>query len=183
MERQTLFRTVHGSHLYGLAHAGSDHDTYEVVTRLPYVAHNGSRSKYARQTIQGSEDRFVIDLSTFMAQCDRGVPQALEAMFSTVADVDHIAELRAGYRAGGEVVARYLRTIKAFYNHGDAKRRRHAARLAQNLQDIRQYGRFNPKVYSVEALDLLTRLSHEDLQDFALRPLQSLSEMRNALRS
>lgn len=169
MERTTLFRTVHGSHLYGIAHEGSDHDTYEVVTRLPHVEHNGARSKYARQTIQGTEDRFVIDLSTFMAQCARGVPQALEAMFSTVPEVDSISHLRAGYRAGGEVTERYLRTMKAFY-FGDAKRVRHAARLAVNLRDLREFGRFDPTL-STNQKFLVQELMHEPLvilRDFAL---------------
>jgi len=30
MHDSYVFRTVHGSHLYGLAHAGSDNDTFAV---------------------------------------------------------------------------------------------------------------------------------------------------------
>ncbi len=144
MEREVLFSTPHGSHLYGLATPTSDRDFYTVVTRLPHVAHNGTKARYAKQTIKGQDDNFVIDLSTFMLLCEKGVPQALEAMFSQVPTEDRIADLRRQYRVGTAVLPTYLRTIKSFMLAGDFKRRRHAFRLALNARDIADSGRFNP---------------------------------------
>lgn len=144
--RTVLFSTPHGSHLYGLAHAGSDRDHYTVVTRLPHVAHNGTRARYARQTIRGDQDTFVIDLSTWLLLCTKGVPQALEAMWSTTPEVDLLGAFRASYRAGPPVLSTYLRTIRSFAGAGDFKRRRHAARLALNAHAILCDGRFNPRL-------------------------------------
>lgn len=174
-KRTVLFSTPHGSHLYGLAHAGSDHDTYTVVTRLPHVAHNGTRARYARQTIRGDQDEFVIDLSTWLLLCEKGVPQALEAMFSPRPTVDLIGPFRAAYRATPAVVPTYLRTISSFTRSGDWKRRRHAARLALNMRSILRHGRFNPELDPTEVVFATACATlHEDddptqaLRQFAL---------------
>ena len=166
MTREVLFSTPHGSHLYGLAHEGSDRDTYTVVTRAPHVEQR-SRARYARQTIKGSEDEFVIDLSTFLLLCDKGVPQALEAMWSQSPTVDLLGALRGGYRASTPVIGTYLRTIKSFARAGDYKRRRHALRLALNARDILHFGFFNPRLTESDA-QLVSRLAHrEDAEDVA----------------
>lgn len=151
LQRTVLFSTPHGSHLYGLAHSGSDRDTYTVVTRLPHVAQR-SRARYARQTIRGDQDEFVIDFSTWLQLCEKGVPQALEAMFSPQPTVDLIRSFRAAYRATPAVVPTYLRTITSFTRSGDWKRRRHAARLALNVRSILRSGRFNPEMDASEVL-------------------------------
>lgn len=164
MERTVLLSTVHGSHLYGLAHAGSDRDTYTVVTRAPHVAHNGTKARYAKQKISGDTDSFVIDLSTFMLLCDKGVPQALEAMFSPVADVDLIHALRGSYRCTTAVLPTYLRTIKSFLMAGDYKRRRHGFRLALNAADIGHYGFFNPRLCEADAEWISDLAKPEDTQ-------------------
>lgn len=164
MERQVLFSTPHGSHLYGLAHAGSDRDTYTVVSRLPHVAHNGTRSRYAKQRISGAEDTFVIDLSTFMRLCDKGVPQALEAMWSRTPTADLLGSLRGSYRASTAVLPTYLRTIRHFARAGDFKRKRHALRLGLNARDIAEFGFFNPTL-TLEQAALITRLAEGSAED------------------
>ena len=68
-----LLRSIHGSHLYGLAHANSDNDTYIVVDQ-------GTRR--AKQKIVGKEDVTVLTLGEFARQIHKGVPQALEALYS-----------------------------------------------------------------------------------------------------
>lgn len=164
--REVLFSTPHGSHLYGLATPTSDNDTYTVVTRLPHVAHNGTRARYARQTIRGDEDAVVIDLSTFMLLCDKGVPQALEAMFSPVATVDRIPELRAGYRAGNPAPLTYRRTIANFLQAEGFKRRRHAFRLALNCATMERYGRFCPVLSADQAEEITTLAGDPDADPF-----------------
>lgn len=164
--RQPLFSTVHGSHLYGLATPESDRDHYTVVTRLPHVSHNGTRARYAKQKIRGADDEFTIDLSTFLLLCDKGVPQALEAMFSRQPTLDLIAGLRASYRVSTPVLPTYLRTITSFLKAGDFKRKRHAVRLALNAREIRRSGRFNPTLTDLErriVQDYADNFSAEDL--------------------
>jgi predicted nucleotidyltransferase len=155
MERLTLFKTVHGSHLYGLAHAGSDNDYYTVVTKKEVDTRFGkqTRSRYAKQKIDGTEDSMVVDFGTWVEMCKSGVPQALEAMFSTMPMEDSIADFRASFRVGTEAYDRYLRTIKSFALSEDNnfKKRRHALRLALNLQEIGRTGRFNPTLSKEDA--------------------------------
>lgn len=139
MEFPVLFKTQHGSHLYGLNHAGSDEDFYTVVDRP-----RGARYKWAKQTIVDGEDSVRVDLPTWLRWCDKGVPQALEAMFAPNPMVDKIPSLRAAYRAGGEARSTYTRTIRNFVEADDFKRRRHAVRLGFNLRDLLKTGRFNP---------------------------------------
>jgi hypothetical protein len=141
-----LFRTIHGSHLYGLARPDSDIDYYEVVDSVPT-----KRAGYCRQTISDGIDVTRIDLGTWIRQCERGTPQALEAMFSRTHEIDHIGPLRAGFRAGGPVMATYLRTIRSFIEATDPKRTKHAVRLALNAQSIARYGRFDPRLTGQEA--------------------------------
>lgn len=138
---EILFKTIHGSHLYGLNHAESDEDYYTVVRRP-----RGRRYKWAKQTIVDGVDSMRVDLPTWLRLCEKGVPQALEAMFSPMAEIDNLPFLRHAYVPGGEVRRTYHRTIEKFIMSGedDFKRRRHAVRLAFNLHDIMHHGQFNP---------------------------------------
>jgi predicted nucleotidyltransferase len=109
MDKTVLFKTVHGSHLYGLAHENSDNDTYTVLDKV-----KNRKARYAKQRISGEDDSMVVDFGTWLDMCRSGVPQACEAMFSTQPLVDTIAEFRAGYRIGTGALERYLRTITNF---------------------------------------------------------------------
>lgn len=173
--REVLFKTVHGSRLYGLAHAGSDEDFYTVVTKKPTDDRYGrqERARYAKHKIVGDEDSTVVDFGTFVEQCKSGVPQALEAMFSTMTiGDDRIAEFRNGFTCGTQVYERYFRTIKSFALAEDEgiKKRRHALRLALNLRDIGRYGRFNPTLSSEDVAWItdMAHKSHNDVYGLAL---------------
>lgn len=140
MPDDIILRTIHGSHLYGLAHKDSDLDVYTVVN-------NRHLRRRAHQKIAGENDSFVIDLTYFMHLVESGVPQAAEALFSPIADIDKLGPFRLYYKLNTAKAANtYRRTIKSFYAAGDFKRRRHALRLYLNLQDITVYGRFNPRL-------------------------------------
>lgn len=167
--RQTLFKTVHGSRLYGLAHAGSDEDFYTVVTKQPYTGRGQGKARYAKQTIVGEEDMMLLDFGTWLEQCRSGVPQALEAMFSQQASEDSIAPFRAGYRAGTEVYARYFRTIKSFALQEEFKKKRHALRLALNLNEMARTGRFNPTLSPEDAayISLYATKGNDDVYGLA----------------
>lgn len=168
---EVLFKTLHGSHLYGLAHAGSDVDWFTVVTKKDgTTAH--TRKKYARQSIVDGVDSNVVDFGTWMVGCANGVPQYLEAMFSPIPEVDRISEFRQSFYVTHGAYARYMRTIKSFALAEDpsTKRRRHALRLGLNLQSIGRYGRFNPTLSEEDAKyisDMATK-SHEDVLGLAL---------------
>ena len=175
MEREVLFKTVHGSRLYGLSHAGSDWDYYTVVTKRVSDTRFGrqTRAKYAKQKITGDQDSMVIDFGTWVEQCRSGVPQALEAMFSAMpVGEDRIADFRRGYRVGTEVFERYFRTIKSFALAEDdgIKKRRHALRLALNLNELARTGRFNSTLSAEDAryITNMAHKSHEDVYGLAL---------------
>ena len=166
--REVLFKTVHGSHLYGLNHAGSDEDFYTVVTKKPTDNRYGrqERAKYAKHKIVDNEDSTVVDFGTWVEMCKSGVPQALEAMFSNMPLEDNITEFRNGFRCGTQVYERYFRTIKSFALAEDdgIKKRRHALRLALNLRDIGRYGRFNPTLRP-EDIAWITDMAHKSHSD------------------
>lgn len=154
MPFKPLLRTVHGSHLYGLAREDSDLDVYEVVPD-----NYTDRLRYAKQTIVDGVDTFQVDLSTWLHYCEIGVPQACEAMFSQKADIDLIRGLRASFRLTSQSWSTYLRVMKSFALHEGhdrfaLKRRRHALRLAFNLRDIRAKGWFNPTLDSTTARNI-----------------------------
>jgi hypothetical protein len=136
-----LYKTVHGSRLYGMSHAGSDWDYYTVVDKV-----KTNKAKFSTHKIVGETDSVVVDFGTWVDQCKDGVPQALEAMFSNMAVEDRITEFRTSFYVGTQAYDRYLRTIKSFaYSEKDSfKRKRHALRLGINLKYLARYGRFNP---------------------------------------
>lgn len=169
----TLFKTVHGSRLYGLAHAGSDEDFYTVLAKKPYLGKGQGKARYAKQTIVGAEDSMVVDFGTWVEMCKSGVPQALEAMFSGMALTDEIEDFRASFRVGTEVYERYMRTIKSFALSEDPgfKKKRHALRLALNLAEMGATGRFNPTLSEADATYITDRAigrSHSDVYGEAM---------------
>ena len=137
-----IFSTVHGSHLYGMAHNGSDVDIYEVF--------EGDGTSLT-QKIHGGDDHVWGSLEAFTRRALTGSHQSCEALFSPVKVFrpgmrEKYGAYLDGFRVtGSDVFAKYERTIKKFC-YGDFKRRRHAARLALNLAELRAEGRFNPRL-------------------------------------
>lgn len=127
--------TIHGSHLYGLAHENSDRDFFSVVSR-------GTKTEHK---IVGDIDTTEVPLDVFLRNVYSGSHQSCEALFSPEAWVHPQWEpMFRGVRvAGEEVFRKYRRTIKKFA-YGTPKQKRHAMRLGYNLADLRDYGRFNP---------------------------------------
>lgn len=167
MKHKVLFKTVHGSRLYGLNHDDSDYDYYTVVDKV-----KTRKASYSTQTIIGENDSVVVDFGTWIGQCTIGVPQALEAMFSNMAVVDEISEFRNDFKTGTQVYSRYLRTIKSFaYADKDPyKRKRHAMRLAINMNQIRKDGRFNPTLTPAMAryISSVANLGSDEVYETAL---------------
>ena len=127
---ELIFSTVHGSHLYGLAHEGSDRDVYYVYE---------GKGRNLRHAMNGDDDSVRGTLDAFLERAYTGSHQAVEALFSQKKDwapgmfERYGAMLDRLYIEGGEVFAKYERTIKKF-SYGDFKRRRHACRLRLNFK-------------------------------------------------
>jgi len=142
VERALIFETVPGSHLYGLAHSGSDRDIYRVYEGTG-IHLNQSVGLY-RDVVRG-------DLEAFVRRALTGSHQSCEALFSPVKEYAPGMEAKwgpflDGFRVTGrEVFEKYERTITKFC-YGDYKRRRHAARLHLSLMGLRRDGRFNPQL-------------------------------------
>lgn len=137
-----LFRTRHGSHLYGMNHDGSDEDWYEVWSSL-----EGGRVFH---TIDGGRDLYRASLSYWLRLAGSGSPQALEAMFAPdqFVEVDLLAGLRAGYRVHtASALATYRRAIDDFAVSARPKVRRHSVRLAHDLAHLLALGWFDPTVF------------------------------------
>lgn len=142
-----LLKTVVGSHLYGLNHAGSDYDLFEVY----------GWDKFRGKQKVGEIDHTRQSYDRFMTYCAKGVPQYLEAMWSRKAEVDEMPFNRFTYRPNlAETRDTYMRTIKNFWLAGweedDFKRRRHAVRLWLNLKAMERKGLFDPTLHAGQVL-------------------------------
>lgn len=145
-----LLRTIHGSHLYGLAHADSDRDIYEV-----FATTRTARKRNIKQTIVNGIDKTSVDMSTFMHMVDECVPQALEALWSPVAEIDNINSFRTQYRVNrAKMKEVYIRTARKFAEIDDVKHKRHALRLILNLGTTLEYGKFNPQLSATDLIIL-----------------------------
>lgn len=163
-----LLDTPHGSQLYGLNHIHSDKDRYVVIDKRPTGI---AKKHWMTQKIEGDQDVVTTDLVTFLRQCDSGIPQALEAMFSPKAKVDKIESLRLSYYTGlNMVVNTYSRTITNFVidsvvSNNRFKLKRHALRLAINLGDLMSKGRFNSVLTTQQAV-FISAMAAENTREY-----------------
>lgn len=163
----TVLFTVHGSHLYGLDHEDSDYDTYRVVL-------DGPKGK-SRQWIHLNHDATEVHIDRFVEQCFQGVPQALEALYSRSGAVNaNYAPFLRGIRVNKyQACDTYRRTALAIGLSGDGfKARRHGLRLALNLQEFMEFGRFDPTLNPTAArwLGYVTRLEGQ-VYEYVLRDI------------
>ncbi len=147
MNDQLIFRTEHGSHLYGLSHEGSDRDIYEVYDKPGHTLR--------QQFLEDGMDVVRGGIWAFVNRALTGSHQSCEALFSgrkewTDYGWNRYGAFIEGLRvAGGDVVEKYERTIRKFA-YSDYKRRRHSVRLYFNLHDLRRCGRFNPTLDGIQ---------------------------------
>lgn len=149
-----IFRTVHGSRLYGTDHADSDNDVFEVYEDdLPNLHHS----------TDGTLDVTSGGISTVLFRAMEGSHQSVEALFSPVKEwapgmEDRWGPIIKGVRVLGDAKQKYGRTIHKFSNSESVKMRRHSVRLAINLYDLERFdGVFNPQMSNldVQASELL----------------------------
>lgn len=140
-----IFTTIHGSRLYGFERKGSDYDRFTVTDSL--------RLK-ASQRVIGDQDHVRMGLNLFLIRALGGSHQSVEALFSPLKEwnpeFEHLKPFIDNMVVcGAPVYQKYERTIKSF-SFGDFKRRRHAARLSLNLASLREIGRFNPILPTID---------------------------------
>jgi hypothetical protein len=143
-EPEIIFKTIHGSFLYGMNHEGSDLDFYVVTTG----------NQKPRHVVENGVDTVTVSFPVFLRYAQWGSHQAVEALFSDEKVWhSHKASIKPYLDrmkvCGPEVYSKYERTIRAFC-FGDEKRRRHAVRLSQNLDKLRRDGIFNPRMTAGE---------------------------------
>ncbi|WP_192496671.1 nucleotidyltransferase domain-containing protein [Pseudoclavibacter sp. CFCC 13796] len=139
-----ILQTVHGSRLYGLQHPGSDYDFSLVVDRrMPRPLH----------IIRADVDVTVVSVDEFMAQVFRGVPQALEALYSASAQItDAWAPFLRRWRSTGTLVRSTFRRTQAAFRRDrvTSKRLIHARRLQIEAAQIESCGRLRPELTATE---------------------------------
>lgn len=141
-----VLSTVHGSHLYGTAHAASDLDTYTVLMNSP--VNRATTSVKTKQLLVGNDDVLTTGLTEFLVKCEAGVPQALEAMFSPVAHGLLDSYRRHYFVNTGAFATTYRRTVLNFARLGTtdpaatalltpAEADRGRARVEESLQKVK----------------------------------------------
>lgn len=146
--------TIHGSRLYGLARPDSDTDRF-IVADISYPR--------PLQEVRGEEDIQVFPFRHFMHMIHEANPVALEALWSPEAQMSPVMrEVSRSFRAGaGRAQHSFRSCIDMFI--GDSgiekmKNRRHVLRIAVQLRQVMEEGRFDP-VLSPHAVHLLTRIA------------------------
>lgn len=156
-----LFRGLIGSRMYGLDHADSDYDYYEVWSEIV-------ESRKAVQTVNETEDVTRVSLSRFLLLAMNGSHQALDAMFTPYVEVDKISALRNGFYAGGNVLSDFDRIIKELVAQQNIpKKRMHAVRIAYNMNELHHTGRYNP-VLTPQVIKEVKRVSELDGEAFVM---------------
>lgn len=167
MKQTSILRTVHGSHLYGLAHAESDYDTYEVFIGTPegsktarWGMDSQKTKEFAHQSVDAQKnDVTLVHLSKFAEMVSAGVPLALEALFSQQSEsAPEYQAFFSSIRVSPHAARFTYRELIFNFAHNLGGRRtksfdtpanrfkcaRHALRLSLNLNDLVRSGSFDP---------------------------------------
>lgn len=165
MKTKVILRTEHGSHLYGLARPDSDYDYYEIYD---FLNQRYRPKKQALQRIENDLDEVKISLERFTDICFKGVPQAIEVLFSPPEawvyesgwlDVSAQIKSELGNHMPA-VLETYRRTaLNFFYSTKDPeKKRRHAFRLLLNANELKASGAMHSRL-NTEQVELINWLT------------------------
>jgi hypothetical protein len=141
-----LTRIITGSRQHGFATEYSDLDLFEIYTSIDDF--DGPKRGHTREkhTLIDGRDVVACTLSKFMERCMAGSHQALDVMFAAEAEVDRIEALRKGFHVGPNAVEAFIHTIREMVDQRTPKRNRHALRVAFNLQEMIETGRYTPEL-------------------------------------
>lgn len=148
-----ILSTIHGSILYGLDHEDSDRDMY-------YVTRYGKATQTVTTTDGQTADVVVTGLDEFLRKIHKGTHQAVEALFSHDAYIapEWRAYFNHMYVYSPVIEETYDRTVRHLAAEESFKRRRHAVRIAFCLQDLRDFGKFDPRM-TPERIAVANRLA------------------------
>lgn len=159
-----IFTTPHGSHLYGLAHEGSDNDSMIVY----------GDTRPAKHRKHGDQDVIHVGVYALIEMAQSGSHQFAEGVMSQK-KIWHDETWRP-YIEGlqlppAQIGEKYERTIKKLCFEDSFKLRRHAVRLWCNLSDMRIHsgGRFDPTLNKGDVL-FVSKLA-KDYRDRELRQI------------
>lgn len=163
-QKRILLKSQHGSHLYGMATPSSDLDFY-VIYEFPWK--NYRPKKQMDQKIVEETDTTTVSIDRFTDLCFKGVPQALEALFSNSSkwlqydnswyDKSQLIKTNLGLYIP-VVLETYKRTSWNFFEKDDFKKNRHALRLCLNANDLKARGSFDPTLQP-DVRDEITRIA------------------------
>lgn len=161
MAEKIIAQSIMGSHLYGLAHPGSDLDMFQISL-------DGHKPL---QTIENGFDKTIIPLDSFVSQLSKGSSTALEFLFSPIAYFDKSWEQFLKSQIPNMIRARdsYRRRIAFHLEAETLKGNRHAMRLAMNLEELEQYGRFNPMLSEPQKKFIYANEENPDMTDYLKR--------------
>lgn len=167
-----LLETICGSRLYGTHHKDSDYDYYRVIL-----------DGRTRQKIVGEEDFINVSFTDYLKLVEKGVPQAMEALYSPLKTVDprYDAFFKA-LRPTTQLYSTYRRTIKFMntnkknisFDQLTFKQKLHKLRLTHNLNQFAEIGAMNP-ILEPELITLFREIAgkseeeyYEFLNDYSL---------------
>lgn len=161
---EIIFTTVHGSHLYGLAHEGSDQDSM--------IVYRDSREPVHKKS--GDDDVIHVGLAPLLRYAEGGSHQYIEGLFSEkkIWHDDSYKALIDGFRIPpANIREKYRRTIHRLC-FGTEKHRRHAIRLAFFFRNLELGdGRANPTLTGTERIllrSIASRWEGESLYKFLM---------------
>lgn len=151
-----LARIITGSRLHGFSSHDSDYDVMEIYSNTTDFSETG---KDEVQTQTDGVDLTRLTLGKFLERAMRGSHQTLDAMFAAETETeDHIASLRENFHAGHEVITVLADVIKDLAQKRDPKKNRHALRIAYNLAEIIETGRYTPELSEETKTTILSKL-------------------------
>jgi hypothetical protein len=139
--RLPLLVTDHGDHLYGTATDSRGRLIYAVLEdEASLGGGSAQRIKVNNATV------LMVGLGLWLNQCATGSMRALEAMFAPEPMIEALGrDVRASYKA--DEFGTYRRSIDLLPYSESPLVRAHALRLAWNLRQLRETGRFNPVMH------------------------------------
>lgn len=173
MDKNTknLITLKHGSHLYGLDTPDSDLDLYTIYD---FRHKNYRPSKQIEQSINDETDHVKISLDKYIEHLKKGVPQAVEVLFSHPdkwLDHDPEWECIAGSLEQlldiGVILETYKRTIINFFETDNFKKNRHGFRLLLNANELKRTYSMNPTLskYQIKIITDLANLPWPDREN------------------
>lgn len=143
--------TPTGSRLYGVNRPDSDHDYWAVSLH----------GKKSHQTIVKGVDTTIVPLHTFISMVERGVPQALEALWSPLSETDPMWKPYLDSLRPDIWQARYRHLARQTNNKNVAKHRMNRTRLALNAMALMEHGKYNP-VLSAESRGVVVAAARDE---------------------